>query len=252
MLAQSVVAEFGGDVRFVSENYGGSALAKRFGVTRYPAIFVDDVLVATPKDFGFYGKGEGAGDGRYTPLKSAETHERFRSDLARSIRLVLAGRKQAARDAAPSPNETEIAAYPDVILRDLDGRTIRRRDLDGRPVLVEFWATWCPPCRSTLGWLADLKKRHGDRLAVITVAIESDEAAVRKVAAASGSAVRWTIGTPDIARSFGDVTGVPTLLLFDGTGKTAAVFYGAPPDLHSNAESKLALLLRGRTGAGSP
>ena len=45
------------------ENYGESELAKRFGVTRYPAIFVDDVLVATPKDFGFYGKGEGEESG---------------------------------------------------------------------------------------------------------------------------------------------------------------------------------------------
>ena len=38
-------------------------------MTRYPAIFVDDVLVATPKDFGFYGKGEGKADGRYAPLE---------------------------------------------------------------------------------------------------------------------------------------------------------------------------------------
>lgn len=252
MLAQSVVREFGGEVRFVSENYGGSALAKRFGVTRYPALFVEDVLVATPKDFGFYGKGEGAGDGRYTPWKSAAAHERFRTDLARSIRLVLEGRKQAARDAAPSPEGAEIGMYPDVTLRDLAGHGISPGDLRGRPVLVEFWATWCPPCRSTLGWLDDVKRRYGDRLAVITVAIESDEAAVRKVAAASQSALRWTIGTPEIARSFGDVGGVPTLLLFDGTGKTAAVFYGAPPDLHSKAETRLSLLLKGSGGAGSP
>jgi thiol-disulfide isomerase/thioredoxin len=252
LLAQSVIREFGGEVRFVSENYGGSALAKRFGVTRYPAIFVEDVLVATPKDFGFYGKGEGAGDGRYTPLKSAATHERFRADLARSIRLVLEGRKESARQAAPSSEDREIAAYPSVTMRDLQGRAISRKDLEGRPVLVEFWATWCPPCRGTLGWLAGVKKRYGDRLAVITVAIESDEAAVRKVAAASQSALRWTIGTPEIARSFGDVGGVPTLLLFDGTGKTAAVFYGAPPDLHSKAETKLALLLKGSGRAGGP
>jgi len=62
-------------------------------VTRYPAIFVDDVLVAKPKDFGFYGKGEGSGDGRYTPLRSATSHEPFRADLSRTIALVLAGKK---------------------------------------------------------------------------------------------------------------------------------------------------------------
>ena len=82
--------DFGGKVRFVSENYGDSEVARKFGVTRYPAIFVDDVLVASPKDFGFYGKGEGSGDGRYTPLKSAGSHERFRADLSRMISLVLA------------------------------------------------------------------------------------------------------------------------------------------------------------------
>jgi hypothetical protein len=47
-------------------------------------------------------------------------------------------------------------------------------------------------------------------------------------------------GTPDAARAFGDVSGVPTLLLFDRTGKSSAAFAGAPPDLHSRAETKLA------------
>ena len=88
---------FGGKVSFVVENYGESELAKRFGVTRYPAIFVDDVLVATPKDFGFYGRGEGQEGGRYAPLKSAASHDRFRADLTRMVELVLAGKKDAAR-----------------------------------------------------------------------------------------------------------------------------------------------------------
>src|SRR6185503_3252832 len=104
--------EFDGKARFVSENYGSSKLAKRFGVTRYPAIFVDDVLVATPRDFGFYGKGEGAGEGRYAPLKSARSHERFRADLTRMVSLALAGRREEARRvAAPAPSG-EIAALP--------------------------------------------------------------------------------------------------------------------------------------------
>ncbi|HSD71496.1 MAG TPA: TlpA disulfide reductase family protein, partial [Thermoanaerobaculia bacterium] len=120
---------------------------------------------------------------------------------------------------------------------------ISRRDLEGRAVLVEFWATWCPPCRGTLGWLAELKERYGDRLAVIAVAVESDETEVRRIAAESRSAFRWTMGTPDAARAFGDVSGVPTLLLFDRTGKAAAAFYGAPPDLHSRAETKLAAVV---------
>jgi len=243
LLAQSVVSEFGGKAGFVSENYGASALAKRYGVTRYPVIFVDDVLVATPKDFGFYGKGEGAGDGRYTPLKSAASHERFRSDLTRMIRLILAGRKDAARAEAAPAGPGEVAKLPDFSITDLEGRKLLRADLAGRVVLVELWATWCPPCRGTLGWLGDVQKRHGDRLAVIALAVDSDEANVRKVARELGLPIRFAMGAPDLVRSLGDVTSVPTLLVFDRDGRTAGAFYGAPPSLHGDAESRLAALL---------
>jgi thiol-disulfide isomerase/thioredoxin len=243
LLAQSVVAGFGGEARFVSENYGDSKLAKRFGVTRYPAIFVDDVLVATPKDFGFYGKGEGSGEGRYTPLKSAASHERFRADLSRMIGLILAGRKDDARAAASPSRAAEIAALPALALTDIDGRKVSREDLAGRVVLVEFWATWCPPCRGTLAWLGELKKRYGDRLVVVALALESEESNVRKLAADMALPLTWVMGSPEVARAFGDISALPTLFLFDREGRTASVLYGAPPTLHADAQARLASLL---------
>jgi thiol-disulfide isomerase/thioredoxin len=112
----------------------------------------------------------------------------------------------------------------------------------GRVVLVEFWATWCPPCRGTLGWLGELKKRHGDRLAVVAVAIESDEADVRKPSANLKLPISWTMTTPEMVRSFGDVGGVPTLLVFDRDGRAAGSFFGAPPALHAEAEVMIASL----------
>jgi cytochrome c biogenesis protein CcmG/thiol:disulfide interchange protein DsbE len=239
-----VAQEKGGQVAFVVENYGDSELAKRFGVTRYPAIFVDDVLVATPKDFGFYGKGEGQPGGRYAPLKSAASHERFRADLSRMVDLVLAGDKAAARAQAARAEGGEVASLPAFTLADLDGRPIAREELARRVVLVEFWATWCPPCRSTLAWLGELKRRHGDRLAVLAIAVESDEADVRALSARLGLPVRWAMGTPEVARAFGDVSAVPTLLLFDAQGRAAGAFYGAPPGLHAEAEAKLAAALK--------
>jgi thiol-disulfide isomerase/thioredoxin len=243
LLAQSVVAEFGGRARFVSENYGDSRLAKRFGVTHYPAIFVDDVLVATPADFGYYGKGEAQEGGRYAPLKSTAAHERFRADLSRMIELLLAGRRDDARAvAAPHAALAGAAALPDFTIADIDGRRLSRRDLDGRVVLVELWASWCPPCRSTLHWVGDLKKRWGDRLAVVAIAVESDETKVRRLTKELDLPLTWVIGTPDLVRAFGDVSAVPTLLLFDRTGRSAAAFYGAPPTLHAEAEAKLAPL----------
>jgi len=239
-----VVQGFGGKAKFVEENYGGSALAKRFGVTRYPAIFVDDVLVATPNDFGFYGKGEKEAGGRYAPLHSAAAHERFRSDLTRMVDLILAGRKEDARAQAAPAETAGVAALPALTLTGLDGRSLSRADLAGRVVAVELWATWCPPCRGTLGWLGGVQRRYGDRLTVVTIAIESNETDVRKLSGELGLPFVWTIGTPDIVRAFGDVSAVPTLLLFDRDGRAAASFYGAPPTLHAEAEAALARLIK--------
>ena len=131
---------------------------------------------------------------------------------------------------------------PAFTITDLDGKTLSRDALAGRVVLVEFWATWCPPCRGTLAWLGELKKRHGDRLAVVAIAVDSDEAAVRRVAGELKQPLAWAMGTPDLARSFGDVSALPTLFLFDRAGATTAAFYGAPPSLHADAEAKLAAL----------
>jgi thiol-disulfide isomerase/thioredoxin len=233
----------------VSENYGDSKLAKRFGVTRYPAIFVDDVLVATPNDFGFYGKGEKEEGGRYAPLKSAAAHERFRADLKRMIDLILAGRTEAARGQAAPAKTGEIAAFPEVTLKTLDGRRVTRAELVGKVVLVEFWATWCPPCRGTLGWLGEVKKRHGDKITVLAIAVESEEASVRKLAKSLDLPLVWAMGSPEVARAFGDISAVPTLILFDRTGRTAGAFYGAPPELQTQAEAKVSTLLSRPTAA---
>lgn len=212
-------------------------------MTRYPAIFVDDVLVATPNDFGFYGKGAKEEGGRYSPLKSPAAHERFRSDLKRMIDLVLAGRSDAARAQAAPAKTGEIAQFPAVTLKMLDGKTVTRADLAGKVVLAEFWATWCPPCRGTLGWLGEVKKRYGDRIVVLAIAVESEETAVRNLTQSLSLPLTWAMGSPEVARAFGDISAVPTLFLFDRTGRTAGAFYGAPPELHSRAEAKVASLL---------
>ena len=215
-------------------------------MTRYPALFVDDVLVSTPRDFGFYGGGEGQGDGRYTPWKSAESHERFREDLSRAIRLALEGKAEKARRAAPAAAGKEARTLPDVELSDLDGRPVSRSSLAGSVVLVEFWATWCPPCRGTLRWLGELKKKYGDRLAVVAVAVESDEAAVRKLAGELSLPLTLAMGSPAVARAFGDISAVPTLFLFDGKGRAVGAWYGAPPALHGETEAKLEGLFSAR------
>jgi thiol-disulfide isomerase/thioredoxin len=157
------------------------------------------------------------------------------------IALLLDGKKEAARAVAPKqPTKFQIASMPSLKLTTLDGKPVTSASLDGKVVLVEFWATWCPPCRGTLSWLGDLKKKHGDKLAVVAVSVESDDKDVQKLTKELNIPVLWTSGSPELARSFGDISAVPTLFIFDRTGKTAGVFYGAPPTLHKEAEALIA------------
>jgi len=231
-------------VTFVTENFGASKLADKFGVKGYPAVFVDDVLVAAPREFGYFGEVEGTG--RYAPWRIAASQEKFKSDLIRMIDLILGGKKDiiTREHATTTAASQEIAALPQVKLSDLSGKPLKLEDLSGRVVLVEFWATWCPPCRSTLEWLGELKRRHGDNIAILALAVESPEDQIRSTANSLSPGLRWAITDAPTAQSFGDITAVPTLFLFDRSGKTSRILYGAPPDLHSEVEKTLDSLLK--------
>jgi len=238
-----VATKYPGQVTFVSENFGGSKLAARYGVKGYPAVFVDEVLVAVPRDFGYFGEVEGTG--RYAPWKNAESQAKFKADLVRMIDLILAGKKDVvAREHAGASAAHELAGLPAFKVTDLAGHALSAEDLKGRVVLVEFWATWCPPCRSTLEWLGELKKKFGDNLAVVALAVESPEAGVRSTVGALSPELRWGFADAPTAAAFGDITSVPTMFLFDRAGKTARVIYGAPPDLHESAEKTLVELVK--------
>jgi hypothetical protein len=109
LLVQEVAAQSPGRVTFVRENFGASALADRFGVKGYPAVFVDDILVASPREFGYFGEVEGSG--RYAPWRSEANQAKFKSDLTRMIDLILAGRKTPS---APNtrPRQSPLANWP--------------------------------------------------------------------------------------------------------------------------------------------
>jgi thiol-disulfide isomerase/thioredoxin len=244
LLAQEVAAKYPGRVSFVNENFGASKLAERFGVKGYPSVFVDDVLVASPRDFGVFDNGQGSG--RYAPWRNAESQARFKADLTRMIDLILAGRKDIVKREHQEAEASvrEITELPKLKLSDIYGKPIDAHDLTGRPVVVEFWATWCPPCRSTLDWLAALKGRYGDRLAVAALAVESPEDGVRSMANSLRKDILWGVADGPTAQAFGNITAVPTMFVFDKSGRLAKAIYGAPPDLHEQAGRILDKLLR--------
>jgi thiol-disulfide isomerase/thioredoxin len=242
LLVRDIAKEFGPRVKVSVEEYGNSPTAQRFGVRRYPVVFVDDVLFARPKDFGFGGTADISG-GLYVPWLDPANQRRFKDDLRRTVSRRLAGEKVTGLDvadvaAAADPGDGPVV-LPSIALQDIAGRAIDPRVLADRPVVVEMWATWCPPCKSTMGWLSTLQKKYGDRATVIAIAVDSELAEVRKVADAMKPNYRIVFGTPEVIKAFGAVAAVPKLLVFDRQGRRSQVLYGAPPDLHQQVEAAL-------------
>jgi len=232
LLAQEIVQKYNGKVRFVVEDLGASKLADSFGVDKYPAIFVDDALVARPEDFYEW---NGPATGKYIPWKELENRRKFQADLQRMLDIRLAGGTVAS--LPPSAKTAEAAqALPDVEMAGLDGKTFRLSELRGKPVIIEFWAPWCPHCLNTLTWL---KKLDRSKVEIVAIAIESERKDIDAAVAKFQIPGRVALGSKEVREAFGGPPAIPTLLVADGTGKIARIFYGAPPTLHADIEKAI-------------
>lgn len=233
-----MAAEFGDRVRVVVEEYGNSPMAERFGVRRYPAVFVDDILLARPKDFGFGGPEDVSG-GLYVPWREPANQRRFKDALRRVVARRLAGEHVAGLDvselARPAASLDGPPRLPALTLENLRGSRLTLEP--GRVVVVELWATWCLPCRSTLQWLNGFQDANRDNVTVVAVAVDSAREDVERMAAQVKATYHVVMGTESIVNAFGAVAAVPKVLVFDRSGALSTVIHGAPPDLHEQLEA---------------
>jgi cytochrome c biogenesis protein CcmG/thiol:disulfide interchange protein DsbE len=148
--------------------------------------------------------------------------------------VLLAGALLASREppgpaagAAPAIAPTKARAYPPgtpaprLRLAALDGGTVDLAGLRGRPVVVNFWASWCPPCARELPLLRRTLAAHrGDRLAVVGVLVNDDPAAARAFFRRAGGS--WPVGVDRGGRAlaaWGVAVGLPQTFFVrpDGT-----------------------------------
>ena len=107
-------------------------------------------------------------------------------------------------------------------LTDLDGRTLSSADWKGKVVLVNFWATWCPPCLAEIPDLIALQNKYRDRLVV--VGISEDEIAPEMVKRfATDRKINYPIAmtNPDLYKRFTGITALPTTFVLDPDGQIA-------------------------------
>lgn len=118
-------------------------------------------------------------------------------------------------------------ALPAITFEDLDGRTITTDDLKGKVTLVNFWATWCPPCREEIPAFIELQKRYGDQLQIIGVS--ADEGSVDDVRAfAREHGMNYPIVMEDEAwlENFPGVFALPTTFVLDPDANTVQKHVG--------------------------
>jgi len=130
---------------------------------------------------------------------------------------------EPARDDAPATGEKltlrffrNPAAAPAFEARDLDGRTISTASLRGKVVLVNFWATWCPPCRAEIPDLIALQEKYRDQLQIIGISEdEGGPEVVRRFVDAHRMNYPVVMATPDIEKKFPGIGALPTSFVID-------------------------------------
>ena len=133
----------------------------------------------------------------------------------------------ASADAPVVKLLAEPAEIPPFTLTDLDGQVINSADLRGKVVFVNFWATWCPPCRAEIPDLVKLQDEYRDQIVILGVS--EDEApveTVRAFAAEHHINYRVAMATPELRKIFRGVAALPTTFVLDREGRIAQKHVG--------------------------
>jgi thiol-disulfide isomerase/thioredoxin len=153
--------------------------------------------------------------------------------------LILGAASARGGPAAAPPDRPEAPAFS---LRDLDGHPISLARFRGSVVLLNFWATWCAPCRAEIPRLIALQKTLGGRgLRVVGISLDDDPAPVRPAYEELRMNYPVAIGDARLAERYGGILGLPATFLVDCDGRIASKHSG---EIDAGFEKTIRPLLR--------
>lgn len=151
---------------------------------------------------------------------------------------IIAGRYigKPADPSGPAVRQVaeQVESLPAFTLYDLDGQPVTRDDLlaDEKALLINFWATWCKPCREEMPLLTEMQEKYADRLLIVGIAIDNAEAVTDFLQFLGGVNYPILLGRQEldaieIAHAMGiDLIGLPISLTTDKTGRIIEIHTG--------------------------
>ena len=140
---------------------------------------------------------------------------------------------------------TNLQSAPDFILTDLNGRSGRLSDYRGKVIILDFWATWCAPCRLLIPLFKDLYSKYRDSgFEVIGVAMDrGGEKVVKPFVEKHEIDYPNFIGNQEVVRNYGGLRGIPTTFVITKEGRIYKKYVGVPPNPLSVFETDVKSLL---------
>ncbi|MBI3693769.1 MAG: TlpA family protein disulfide reductase [Acidobacteria bacterium] len=130
--------------------------------------------------------------------------------------------------AAAKAGNNHLKAAPSFSLPDANGNTVKLTDFKGKVVILDFWATWCGPCKIEIPWFIEFQRKYKDQ-GFTVIGVSMDEGGwqtVRPFVEEFKMNYPVLIGNDDTAQSFGGVDVLPTTFIIDKQGRIVATHMG--------------------------